>query len=287
MLQLIAPRVWHDITAEVKRAKKPCYAAVAYFGRHGHELLPLPENSKLVVNASIEAVRAGVTAPSSLKHMLSRGVHIYSLENLHAKAYAFDNAAFLGSANVSKNSASYLFETVVKFRKKSDIQKISMFVESICLNRLDDDYLTILQKEYRPPKKRKWKLPSLSTLLMELNQEQGKSRMSQVQPPIPVWQNYFGIDIHNIRPLPTLTLKNISTGEKVTRSIIPHDHNYTIEIPGAGTKRPAILMAKKLADSIFEYDVVTIEDSRFDVYNDILSGIDNPLKRGVRRWVIV
>src|SRR5712664_1556260 len=110
---LLTHRIWPTLTAAAKGARVKPAVAVAYFGQGAAKLLPLPNGSWLVVDASESAVKSGQTCPAELKKLLKRGVRIYSRKNLHAKIFVFGPKAFIGSANVSRNSASMLHEAVV------------------------------------------------------------------------------------------------------------------------------------------------------------------------------
>lgn len=53
--------IWKSTSSAAKRTDAPVYASVAYFGKGASKLLPLPANSRLVVDASIAAVKSGQT----------------------------------------------------------------------------------------------------------------------------------------------------------------------------------------------------------------------------------
>src|SRR6266853_4325440 len=110
---LLTRRIWPTLTAAAKGSRARPTVAVAYLGQGAAKLLPLPNGSWLVVDASESAVKSGQTCPAELKKLLKRGVRIYSRKNLHAKIFVFGPKAFIGSANVSRNSASMLHEAVV------------------------------------------------------------------------------------------------------------------------------------------------------------------------------
>src|SRR4051794_22609167 len=114
MLSLLGPRVWRDITDAATTSKHPAHAAVAYFGQHGDVLLPLRRGSALVVDASIPTLSAGATCPAALTRLQRQGVAIYSAQYLHAKVYAFDTVAFIGSANASSRSDRTLIEAMMR-----------------------------------------------------------------------------------------------------------------------------------------------------------------------------
>jgi hypothetical protein len=125
---------------------------VAYFGQGASKLLPLRKNSCLVVDASENAVKSGQTHPADLKMLQKRGVVIFSVPNLHAKIYVFDDVAFVGSANVSNRSAGTLIESALRTVEVSVARSAKSFVESLCLDELSPGTLDRLQKMYRSPR---------------------------------------------------------------------------------------------------------------------------------------
>jgi len=150
--QLLTADIWKPITSAAKRSRKPSYVAVAYFGQGASKLLPLRCNSRLVVDASENAVKSGQTHPADLKILQDRGVLIYSVPNLHAKVYVFDEIALIGSANVSNRSAVTLIESVLRTVDPSIIRAAKTFVQSLCLHELSPGALDRLQKIYRSPR---------------------------------------------------------------------------------------------------------------------------------------
>jgi hypothetical protein len=71
---------------------------------------------------------------------------------LHAKVFAFDKTAFIGSANVSKHSATVLQEAIIRTTDTALIQAARSFVKNLCLEPLGPAELKRLQKLYRPPR---------------------------------------------------------------------------------------------------------------------------------------
>jgi hypothetical protein len=78
--EFVSKGIWKALTASAKSARKPALVAVAYFGQGASKLLPLPAGSRLVVDASDNAVKSGQTQPSDLKRLQKRGVVIYSFK---------------------------------------------------------------------------------------------------------------------------------------------------------------------------------------------------------------
>jgi hypothetical protein len=150
--QFVTRGIWKSLTASAKAARKPALVAVAYFGQGASKLLPLRAGSRLVVDASESAVKSGQTHPADLKKLQKRGVVIYSYPSLHAKVYAFDGFAFVGSANASGRSAGVLTEAVVKTSDQAVVRSAKEFVRDLCRDELSPSRLDQLQKMYQPPR---------------------------------------------------------------------------------------------------------------------------------------
>jgi len=292
MITLLTPRVWAEISSAAAECKKPAHVAVAYFGAGGDKLLPLPKGSSLVVDATIHTLAAGATCPLALERIRKTGTDVYSAQHLHAKVFAFDNVAFIGSANASGRSQITLLEAVLQVDSEGVIASVRAFVESISVTKLSAVDLAELATYYRPPKV-KPSAPSpqqrkYSTLLMALTQEQGGSRATQVQPPKAVWEHYFGIKVGREK-LPTLSLINeaIVPVVQTRRQVVEHHHNYTIELAGTELPRPAILQVRRIGHNTYSYYVLRPGDARFSTTKELLERIPNPLRQSGRLWVLV
>jgi len=143
--------VWPEITKAVRTSRHRCFAAVAYFSKGASKQLPLPKGSRLVVDASERAIATGQTCPADLTKLLNRGVTVYSVPNLHAKVFVVGKAAFIGSANVSNNSANTLIEAVIRTTDASAVAAARKFVDDHCLHELTPEVLKQLAKFYHPP----------------------------------------------------------------------------------------------------------------------------------------
>lgn len=150
--KILVDDAWEAITAAAQRRTQRAWVAVAFFGKDGPDLLPLVPGSHLVVNASVAAVKQGLTHPDSLKRMIDSGVLVYSVDNLHAKVFVFGKSAFVGSANATGNSAERLLEAVVRTTDIGAVNEARAFVDSQCQVELGASELDRLQKLYRPPK---------------------------------------------------------------------------------------------------------------------------------------
>jgi len=288
MAELITSGVWLRITAEAKATSGPSFAASAYFSSGGDALLPLRPDSLLVVDASIPTVQQGATCPASLLRMRKRGVRIFSAQHLHAKMYAFDKSAFVGSCNASSRSANLLIEAAVRLKAQGEIAKVKNFIRAICLTELSAADLAGLQESYQPPQfiKLPAKQSLLSTLVMELLLEQGGPRASQVQPPRAVWENYLGLKWLT-PPYPHLSLTNEQTGVSAVRAVVEHDHNMTIEIAGAELPRPAILQLRRTSEHTYVYRVHRPGTSAFKGLRNLLDTVNNPLRSHGRDWFLM
>jgi PLD-like domain len=150
--ELITKDVWRRLSEAAAKSKKPSDVAVAYFSSGASQMLRLRVGSRLVVDASEPVVKNGLTNPAELLKMHRRGVKVFSSTNLHAKVYAFDAAAFIGSANVSGRSEATLQEAVVRTHDAKTIRATRSFVGDLCLEPLGPAELTRLKTLYRPPR---------------------------------------------------------------------------------------------------------------------------------------
>lgn len=286
---LVTTNVWNEITAAAKNTQKPSHVAVAYFGSKGPSLLPLLKGSTLVADVSIPTVTQGSTSPAALNQLRKAGVDIYSVQYLHAKVFAFETVAFVGSTNASERSAATLVEAALRIRTKNEIRAVRNFVGSFCVTKLSASDLKDLESYYKPPKfapPQPKQQQNYSTLLMQLTLEQGLDRASQVQPPRSVWESFFGLK-HPTTNLPTITLINEKTLVPEIRPVVKHHHTYTIEISDADLPRPAILQMRRLGPNKYSYVVHRPADARFADVNRIVRTLHNPFWVSGRRWVLI
>ncbi len=131
MLQLHSDNLWQTIKRHARHAKRRSHVAVAYFGGGASKRLPLKRGSTLVVNMGDNAVRNGLTKPSEILAMLKRGIDVHTVANLHAKVFVIGSRAFVGSANVSDNSANSLVEAAVELTSREAVAKCRSFVKAL------------------------------------------------------------------------------------------------------------------------------------------------------------
>ena len=126
--ELLASDLWPRLLVEAGRSQvRTC--AVAYVT--DASLLPLGRGDLLVVDASDESISEGRTSAQSLQLLFGRGVSIHSLAKLHAKIYAFDRAAIIGSANLSRSSREQLVEAAVISVEQSLIQQAKRHIAAL------------------------------------------------------------------------------------------------------------------------------------------------------------
>jgi hypothetical protein len=150
--QFVSAELWAYITAGVRRRPRDCYVAVAYFGDHASDLLPLRANSTLVVDMSERAVRSGQTKPSELVALIRKGVRVHSVQNLHAKGFVLGDRAVVGSSNASRTSANGLIEAALVTRDRRAITDCRVFVDSLTGEPVTFRHARAMQKLYKPPK---------------------------------------------------------------------------------------------------------------------------------------
>ena len=144
--------LWDQLTAAVRKAKGRADVAVAYFGKDGCNLLPLGAGSRLVVDASVAALKSGQTYPEGLLKLYRKGVAIYSERGLHAKVFVVGKKAYVGSANASKHSAHTLVEASLVTDNAATVRQVRAFIDRLALHELGEEQLKRLMKIYRPPK---------------------------------------------------------------------------------------------------------------------------------------
>ncbi len=148
----IGHNIWPQLTKAVRGSKQRCDVAVAYCGAGASRMLPLPKGSCLVVDASEGAVTSSQTCPEDLQRLMNNDVAVYSVPNLHAKVYVLGRTAYVGSANVSHNSANRQVESIIRTTEPSAVRAARKFVKGLCLHELTPEVVKRLAKLYRPPR---------------------------------------------------------------------------------------------------------------------------------------
>jgi len=282
---LITKNVWSHITKAATACIKPSHVAVAYYSESGGDLLPLKKGSTLVVDASLMTVSSGGTSPKALLAAYDSGIEVFNAPNLHAKVFAFDKVGFVGSANASANSEKLLIEAIYRVDDQAELKRVRKFIESLKLYPLTRKEIVSLGDVYSPQKKiGKYPSPKQPTIMvMEITSEQGGARNSQVQVPLPAWASFFGFQKSELEKAPVLQLENEdSPGSHVYRKIVDHDHNYTVELPGA--KKGMIAVFKRKGPRQFSYRLVQQHDADYHSLSMFLATQYNPLRTKGRLW---
>jgi len=149
---ILTENIWQGITEAVKANPSECLASVAFFATGAADMLPFNEGSILVVNASEGVVKSGQTNPLELIKLLKRKVRIFSCDNLHAKIFVRGSTMYIGSANVSNNSATGLQEAMLVTSDKSLVTQAKKTIKSFCIKDLGIERLKQLSNIYKAPK---------------------------------------------------------------------------------------------------------------------------------------
>lgn len=142
--------IWQHINGALK-AGSPARIAVPFIGLGVSRWIKLTPGSCVVTRCDLKSARAGQVSGKDLLAWHKRGVRIFNLQALHAKVFAFDGAAFIGSSNASVTSRDRLIEAGVWTTDKALAGNAWAFVEEHCNEDVDEKFLKELAKEYRPP----------------------------------------------------------------------------------------------------------------------------------------
>ena len=110
MITIKSGGLWLELdrlTSSTKNIK----AAVAYVS--DDSCISFGKGDTLVVDASDASIAGARTSVKVLKSAYKKGAKLYSCDTLHGKVIVFDHEAYIGSANISKNSKNSLDEVGV------------------------------------------------------------------------------------------------------------------------------------------------------------------------------
>lgn len=151
-----------------------------------------------------------------------------------------------------------------------------------------DDLIDIDLSDISSRKESLWPLYDDEPLLvMEII---GESRGTQVVPTKELWDTFFGIDADKLDEedpdLPVYELTNVKTGEPITRPVVDHDHQGTLDIPELknrnGLGKDFIIFLKN-SPKEYVYDLI-LEDERPKTAEEIEEFISNHgYKTGTKR----
>jgi phospholipase D-like protein len=143
--------LWPRLESLSKQASRS-YVAVAYLASGASRLLRLGGEDVLVIDMSDASVKTGHTDPKEVLKYLRKGVSVFSVENLHAKAFVFDDTVVVGSANVSNHSRNYLAEAAIETTNPALRENVRMWIESLALAPVTPKVAAAKSKLYHPPK---------------------------------------------------------------------------------------------------------------------------------------
>jgi hypothetical protein len=156
MLRFLHDGLWPRLEALSKKAKRT-HVAVAYLARGASKLLRLREDDVLVIDMGDASVKTGRTDPAEVSKYLRAGARVYSVENLHAKAFVFDDTVIVGSSNVSNHSKLGLAEAGIETTNAALRNQVIAWIESLALAPVTPKLAAAKAKLYNPPK---WGTPT-------------------------------------------------------------------------------------------------------------------------------
>lgn len=122
------------IHSRLSRAEQ-CRIAVAYCGEAAYTFFPekpaqRPNDLRILIDASDASIARGLTNPVGIEHLMGLTNKIRSLADLHAKVWIFDDeAAIVGSVNMSQSSIERQFQLAVEITDKITIKALTDWFE--------------------------------------------------------------------------------------------------------------------------------------------------------------
>jgi phosphatidylserine/phosphatidylglycerophosphate/cardiolipin synthase-like enzyme len=139
------PAPWPRIRELADGSK--AHVAVPYLGKGAAALLPIAPGSVLVTRFTPDAVKSAQIDPREVVKLIDRGVRVFSDNTLHAKVYVFAKRAIIGSANVSRSSAS-LHEACIETTDPVAVLAARTFVKSLVSDLITPEYAKSLYDLY-------------------------------------------------------------------------------------------------------------------------------------------
>jgi phospholipase D-like protein len=118
--RLVTLDLWPQLGRLASKAQRRM-AAVAYVTRAVE--VRFGDRDLLVVDASDQAIKSGVTAASVLRAAHKRGAQVFSCPGLHAKVLLLDDVAVIGSANISATSVNLKIEAALITDDRATVSK--------------------------------------------------------------------------------------------------------------------------------------------------------------------
>jgi hypothetical protein len=123
---------WPAIEESLRRPNRSsAHMAIGFIGRTGVLLLHLKRGDVLVCHASELSVKQGTTDPFVLIALKRKDVAVHSCPGLHAKCSVVGRRAWVGSANVSRNSRNHSLEAAVEVTDVSTVTEVREWIRRL------------------------------------------------------------------------------------------------------------------------------------------------------------
>jgi hypothetical protein len=153
VLRLVTLRdLWPQLGRLARKAKHRM-AAVAYVTRAAE--VRFGAGDILVVDASDQAIKSGVTAAVILRTAHRRGARLFSCPGLHAKVLLLGNVAVVGSANISATSVNKKIEAALITDDHATTSTVRSLIVQLA-NQSDEIDDTFLRRIGKIKVSRKW-----------------------------------------------------------------------------------------------------------------------------------
>ena len=145
MRRLATRDLWPKLHRLARKAKRRM-AAVAYVTRAAE--VRFGAGDILVVDASDQAIKSGVTSAAILRAAHRRGAQVFSCSGLHAKVLLLGDVAVVGSANISTTSVNQKIEAALITNDRATTSRVRSLIHELAHQSLeiDDAFLRRISK---------------------------------------------------------------------------------------------------------------------------------------------
>jgi len=177
MITVKSDGLWPELQKLFKKSNN-IKAAVAYVSDDSS--ISFGKGDILVVDASDVSIAGGRTSGSVLKSSYKKGAKLYSCDTLHGKVIVFDHHAYIGSANISKNSMEHLDEIGIISDHPNVLSGAIQLIDDLVSqsDEIDSNFIDMISKidVIRSPspsiaKRRKVEIGALRTWLVSLRND--------------------------------------------------------------------------------------------------------------------
>ena len=131
MIAIKSDDLWLEL-GRLASSTKTIKAAVAYVS--DDSCISFGKGDTLVVDASDASIAGARTSVNVLKSAHEKGANLYSCDTLHGKIIVFDHEAYIGSANISKNSTNSLDEVGIISDHPTIMAGAIQFIDGLAAN---------------------------------------------------------------------------------------------------------------------------------------------------------